>query len=138
VALGAGSVANRANTVSVGSAGNLRQITNVAAGVLGTDAVNVNQLNNAFNILSSSIASVRAEERGGIAAATAMANAPTPTRPGGTTFAMNGSIFEGTAGFGFAMNHRLAWTTVPVYITAGYGNGGGHYQAGRAGLAFEW
>ncbi|MGF7130393.1 autotransporter adhesin [Paraburkholderia sp. EB58] len=45
VALGQGSVADRANTVSVGSAGSERQITNVAAGVEGTDAVNVNQLN---------------------------------------------------------------------------------------------
>uniref|UniRef100_UPI002AB765CA YadA family autotransporter adhesin n=1 Tax=Paraburkholderia sp. J7 TaxID=2805438 RepID=UPI002AB765CA len=49
VALGAGSVADRDNTVSVGSAGNERQITNVAAGTQGTDAVNVNQLNDAVN-----------------------------------------------------------------------------------------
>ncbi|WP_321912244.1 YadA family autotransporter adhesin, partial [Paraburkholderia sp. J11-2] len=49
VALGAGSVANRANTVSVGSAGNERQITNVAAGTAGTDAVNVDQLNDAVS-----------------------------------------------------------------------------------------
>ncbi|MCP3707521.1 YadA-like family protein [Paraburkholderia sp. CNPSo 3274] len=47
VALGAGSVADRANTVSVGSAGSERQITNVAAGTAGTDAVNVDQLNDA-------------------------------------------------------------------------------------------
>ncbi|MFM0518068.1 MULTISPECIES: YadA family autotransporter adhesin [Caballeronia] len=45
VALGANSVADRANTVSVGAAGSERQITNVAAGTQGTDAVNVNQLN---------------------------------------------------------------------------------------------
>ncbi|KDR36667.1 hypothetical protein BG57_17485 [Caballeronia grimmiae] len=45
VALGADSVADRANTVSVGSSGNERQITNVAAGTQGTDAVNVDQLN---------------------------------------------------------------------------------------------
>lgn len=38
-------MADRANTVSVGSAGNERAITNVAAGTAGTDAVNVNQLN---------------------------------------------------------------------------------------------
>jgi autotransporter adhesin len=37
-------VADRANTVSVGSAGNERQITNVAAGTQATDAVNVAQL----------------------------------------------------------------------------------------------
>lgn len=44
VALGAGSIADRANTVSVGSAGNERQITNVADGVAPTDAVNRRQL----------------------------------------------------------------------------------------------
>lgn len=45
VALGAGSLADRENTVSVGRTGGERQITNVAAGVQGTDAVNVSQLN---------------------------------------------------------------------------------------------
>ena len=44
VALGAGSVADRANAVSVGSAGANRQIINVAAGTADTDAVNVSQL----------------------------------------------------------------------------------------------
>ena len=47
MALGAGSVANVANTVSVGSAGNERKIVNVAAGTLAagsTDAVNGGQL----------------------------------------------------------------------------------------------
>lgn len=60
VALGSGSLANRTNsaselftgtalrptigTVSVGSAGNERQITNVAGGTAATDAVNVRQL----------------------------------------------------------------------------------------------
>lgn len=44
MALGSFSVADRANTVSVGSAGAERQITNVAAGTQGTDAVNVNQM----------------------------------------------------------------------------------------------
>ena len=47
VALGAGSVANRANAVSVGSAGANRQIINVAAGEVSsasTDAINGSQL----------------------------------------------------------------------------------------------
>ena len=46
VALGQGSVSNRANSVSVGNSatGMTRQITNVAAGTQGTDAVNLNQL----------------------------------------------------------------------------------------------
>ncbi|EAW0946442.1 YadA-like family protein [Salmonella enterica] len=44
VALGTNSVADEANTVSVGSSPQQRRITNVAAGVNNTDAVNVAQL----------------------------------------------------------------------------------------------
>ncbi|EIE3135586.1 YadA-like family protein [Escherichia coli] len=44
VALGTGSVANEENSISVGSSTNQRRITNVAAGVNATDAVNVSQL----------------------------------------------------------------------------------------------
>lgn len=47
VALGFGSVADRGNAVSVGNAKLNRQITNVAAGVEDTDAVNVSQLKKA-------------------------------------------------------------------------------------------
>ena len=41
-------MADRGDTVSVGSAGNERQIVNVAAGSQETDAVNVAQLNSAI------------------------------------------------------------------------------------------
>ncbi|MGF6856045.1 autotransporter adhesin [Paraburkholderia sp. CI3] len=44
MALGAGSIADRANTVSVGSATAKRQITNVAAGTQDSDGVVVSQL----------------------------------------------------------------------------------------------
>ncbi|MFC0399667.1 ESPR-type extended signal peptide-containing protein [Paraburkholderia rhizosphaerae] len=44
VALGSGALANRANTVSVGAAGAERQVVNVAAGTVDTDAVNLKQL----------------------------------------------------------------------------------------------
>lgn len=47
IALGAGSVADRDNAVSVGSKGTERQIINVKAGVEDTDAVNVSQLKEA-------------------------------------------------------------------------------------------
>lgn len=49
IALGQNSVASRPNTVSVGSPGSERTISNVAPGVYGTDAVNMNQLQNAIN-----------------------------------------------------------------------------------------
>ena len=44
VAIGFGSMATEANTVSVGAVGEERRITNVAAGINDTDAVNVAQL----------------------------------------------------------------------------------------------
>ncbi|WP_337243465.1 ESPR-type extended signal peptide-containing protein [Luteimonas sp. gir] len=44
VALGAGAIADRSNTVSIGRNGAERQITNVAAGTQATDAVNLSQL----------------------------------------------------------------------------------------------
>jgi len=47
VALGQGSVADADNTVSVGSAATQRRIVNVSAGKVGTDAVNVDQLDDA-------------------------------------------------------------------------------------------
>jgi hypothetical protein len=81
---------------------------------------------------------VNNEARRGIAATAAMAYAPTPTGPGRTTFAINGSVYESTGGVGVAFQHRFAGTRIPVYFSGGYGNGGGHEHVGRAGLAFEW
>jgi autotransporter adhesin len=47
VALGYESIATRANTVSVGKEGAERQLTNLAAGTVDTDAVNLKQMNTA-------------------------------------------------------------------------------------------
>src|SRR5690606_27014684 len=44
VALGQGSVADQASTVSVGSAGNERRVVNLAEGTAATDAVNLGQM----------------------------------------------------------------------------------------------
>ena len=78
------------------------------------------------------------EARRGIAATAAMAYAPTPTAPGRTTFAVNGSVYQDTGGVGVAFQHRFAGTSIPVYFSGAYGNGGGREHVGRAGLAFEW
>ncbi|MEG3194138.1 hypothetical protein SNE32_18095, partial [Lysobacter sp. D1-1-M9] len=51
VALGAGSIALRDDSVSVGLAGSERQITNLAAGTMATDAVNFGQLSNVASVL---------------------------------------------------------------------------------------
>src|SRR5262249_9156227 len=90
VALGQGSIATQPQTVSVGIPGGERRITNVAPGIFNTDAVNVTQLTTAVAGLQQQITAVQQEERRGIAAVTAAAQAPTPTAPGRTTVAVNG------------------------------------------------
>ncbi|RAR61803.1 trimeric autotransporter adhesin [Paraburkholderia unamae] len=53
VALGSSSVADRMNSISVGSANRQRQIIYVAKGTAGTDAVNVSQLTDAVSAFGS-------------------------------------------------------------------------------------
>ena len=84
VALGTGSTdGGRANTVSVGAVGAERTISNVAAGVLPTDAVNVSQLSGVSNTFNSKISRLDRDLSGGIAAAAALMNV-TPYVPGAT------------------------------------------------------
>lgn len=82
VALGSNSVASEANTVSVGSMGNERRITNVAPGVNGTDAVNVDQLNNLKGDVTNLINSSSNLASAGTAAAMAAATIPQSILPG--------------------------------------------------------
>ncbi|WP_244164169.1 YadA-like family protein [Caballeronia sordidicola] len=94
VALGANSVADEANTVSVGSAGNERRVTNVAPGVNGTDATNVNQLNALRNDVNSSMTSLQRAAFGGVAAAMAMPNLM-PSSPGKTVVGAGVANYKG-------------------------------------------
>nr|WP_254597687.1 YadA-like family protein [Burkholderia lata] len=61
VAIGSGSIATLNNTISVGSAGNERQITNVAAGMADTDAVNVRQMHDRFATTDAAINATKAD-----------------------------------------------------------------------------
>ena len=60
MALGQGSIADEENTLSVGSDGSERRITNVAAGVNDTDAVNMSQLNAVQNQVSTNASNIAA------------------------------------------------------------------------------
>lgn len=80
VALGFGSIADRSNTVSVGSAGAERQIANVAAATTDTDAVNFSQLRNT--------AATVAEALGGGATGDALGQVSLPT------YALDGASFN--------------------------------------------
>ncbi|QCP55019.1 hemagglutinin [Trinickia violacea] len=112
VALGANSVATAPNTVSIGSTGNERTLSNVAAGVNGTDAVNVNQLNAGVSSAVSQsnqytdqqVSSLRRDMNSGAAAAMAVAGLPQPAGPGKSVLAVAGSTWQGQQGLAFGVS----------------------------------
>jgi hypothetical protein len=108
--------------------------TNTAAGLGLATTSQIAAINGQLVNLQSQIG----ELRFGIAAAAAAAYVPTPSGPGRTTFAVNGSLFDTTGGVGFAFAHRFANTSIPVYFSGAYGNGGGREHVGRVGFAWEW
>ncbi|WP_244814309.1 YadA family autotransporter adhesin [Caballeronia sp. Lep1P3] len=101
VALGSGSVADEDNTVSIGSAGNERRLTNVAPGVKGTDAVNMNQL----NAVQSNVNTVARQAFAGVASAMAMPNL-TPSQPGKTVVAAGVANYKGYTAIGLGGTYR--------------------------------
>jgi autotransporter adhesin len=114
VAIGQGSVASLANTVSVGSPGNERRITNVAAGIAPTDAVNMNQFNNLatgvqgqIGTLQSEISVNQTEARAGVALAMASAGLQYDTRPGKVSVAAAVGNFKGQTGLASGLGYAL-------------------------------
>jgi autotransporter adhesin len=133
-----------ANTVSVGAPGGERRITNVAAGINQTDAVNVSQLQTfaagfqtQIGGLQSQITANNIEARRGIAAAAALSPAIMPTAPGKTNVSINGGFFQGESGVGIGVSHRLN-VPMPVMLYGSYANAGGDGHIGRVGGAFEF
>ncbi len=121
VALGSGSVADRDNTVSVGALGQERQITNVAAGTAPTDAVNVQQMQDA-------VRSSRRDAMGGVAAAMAVAGLPQSTLPGRTFVAIAGSSYGGEEGSALGVSYMSRggkWTVKASVDTSTRGEVGG-------------
>jgi autotransporter adhesin len=153
VAIGAGSSdGGQSNVVSVGSVGAERRITNVAPGINGTDAVNVNQLTAAMaSTLASAnaytnqqianvnfdLGQLRNHVNQGVAAAMAMADAPFPSAPGRTSYTANTAIYYGKVAFSASLSHRLN-TDSPFAITGAVTYGGGNGVGGRAGVAGEF
>ncbi|PVX83176.1 ESPR-type extended signal peptide-containing protein [Paraburkholderia unamae] len=146
VAIGANSIANRANAVSVGAEGAERQIVNVAAGTSGTDAVNLNQLNNAitqqsnaFNQqitgLQNSINTVSKNAYAGVAAAMAMPNL-TPSGPGRTVVAAGGGYYMGGSAAAVGVTYRsvnMHWLVNGGVSVTSTGN-----TAARAQVGYEF
>jgi len=95
VAIGNGSVANEANTVSVGDVGSERRITNVAPAVNDTDAVNLSQLKSAIGNVYNDMHNYNKEHRAGIATAMAIGDLPQSFIPGKSMFVMGTSYYKG-------------------------------------------
>nr|WP_274389322.1 YadA-like family protein [Paraburkholderia tagetis] len=146
VAIGANSIANRDNAVSVGAEGSERQIVNVAAGTSGTDAVNLNQLNNAMTQqsnafgqqignLQNSINTVSKNAYAGVAAAMAMPNL-TPSGPGRAVVAAGGGYYMGGSAAAVGVTYRstnMHWLVNGGVSVTSTGN-----TAARAQVGYEF
>jgi trimeric autotransporter adhesin len=144
VALGQGSVADRANAVSVGAVGSERQITNVAPGVQGTDAVNVNQLNSgvssavgqANSYTDDQIRSARRDSYGGTASALAAAGLPQAVLPGRGMVAIAGGTYAGQSAVALGVS-QLSETGKWVYKVQGTSDSRGQFGA-SVGAGMHW
>jgi hypothetical protein len=88
-----------------GSAGNERRITNVAAGISPTDAVNVGQLTGQIGGLQTQINDNRWEARGGIALALASGGLRFDDRPGKLSVAGSYGNFKGVSGLAVGLGY---------------------------------
>jgi autotransporter adhesin len=127
VAVGAGSVASQANTVSFGRPGAERRLTNVAPGILPTDAPNMAQMAQLNADIRNDMKDIKRGANQGVAAATAMLTAIRTPDPGKTTISLGGGYYGGQAATALAMAHRnrsgrfqaTASVGVPVSIVSG-------------------
>jgi autotransporter adhesin len=160
VALGAGSTNTSNNQVAVGG----RTVTGVAAGALtaaSTDAVNGAQLytmnqemaantaaiaamNSSWSALQTDIGTLydlrkqdRRDMRQGVASAVAIANAPMPSQPGRTSYAVNGATFRGEYAVGGSVNYRLN-TSSPMAVGFGFSYAGNKNNSARIGVSGEF
>jgi autotransporter adhesin len=133
------------NSVKMGGDGATGPATvhNVAEGVAGTDAVNVNQLNGATSKLNSRIDDladrVNANTRmlsGGIAASAAMA-VVTPVEPG--RYHVSGAVagYNGQAGIGVNLLKRSDNGQTTLHAGVGWGSGGSKAIV-RVGFGFSF
>ncbi|SAL52437.1 YadA domain-containing protein [Caballeronia humi] len=127
VALGAHSVADQPNTVSIGSDGNERRLTNVAPGINGTDAVNMNQL-------QSGMGEVARNGYSGVAAATALSMIPEVDADKTLSVGFGYGSYKGYSAGAFGGTARV---TKNLKLRAGAGWGSGGKTVGTGG-SYQW
>lgn len=141
------SVTSTEGAVSVGSAGNERQITNVAGGTADTDAVNVRQLdaavtqsnidtNNRINALQSDISSVKYDSNAGTASAMAMASLPQSVIPGKVMVAAGLASYQGQSAMSIGVSN---FSENGRWVVKFNGSANTRGNAGAAvGVGFHW
>ncbi|MDO9280794.1 MAG: YadA-like family protein [Methylotenera sp.] len=146
VAIGNASTTSSANTVSVGATGSERRITNVAAGIDSTDAVNMSQLNAALNgqgagtlaaantYTDQQIKQLRSQAYSGIAQAAAIIPLA-PNGAGGTTINVGFASYGGEQAGGVALAHQWGER---VNLNAGLGFSGSGTNLVRVGAGFHF
>ncbi|WP_124427089.1 YadA-like family protein [Pseudomonas orientalis] len=147
VALGTNTVADRADSVSVGQAGAERQITHLAAGTAGTDAVNLGQMskglaeanaltNQVYNTLHRDIKNLDDKLSAGVAGAMAMAALPQPYAPGASMTAAGVSGYRGQSALAVGMSHI---SDNGRWVSKLQGNTNTQGEVGlSAGVGYQW
>ncbi|HGJ5900004.1 YadA family autotransporter adhesin [Arsenophonus apicola] len=140
VALGHGAIAYRDNSLSVGSVGNERQITNVAAGKSRTDAVNVGQVNDAFQNLGKSIEKkvnhINKKLTSGVASAMAMSGIPQAYLPDSNLVGLSASTYNGQSAIAIGVSKTSENGKWMLKI-----NGSGNTQSdfgAVVGVGYQW
>ena len=110
-------------------------ISNVAAGVRPTDAVNVSQLNNAVGSVYGRIDSVEKHANAGIAQSLAAANMPTASQPGEGMLSISGGVYRGEQGYAIGYS-QLSENGRWVIRATGSGNSRNHF-GGAVGVGFK-
>ena len=136
VALGKGSVANEANTVSVGSQGNERRVTNVADPIRSTDAANKQYVDRSVGAVRSELNKTDKKLRGGIAGATAIANIPQVTKPGGLVLGLGVGNYRGQSAVAVGYS-RASDNNRVIFKVSGAVTTQGDYNVG-AGVGYQW
>ena len=132
VALGNGSVASEDYTVSVGSAGNERRITNVQSPRHATDAANKAYVDS----IRDEWKSADKKLRGGIAAATAIANLPQANGSSNSMLSLAVGNYRGQNAFAIGYSKVSDNNRVTLKIS-GSASTAGDYNVG-AGIGFQW
>ncbi len=105
LSIGGGSTdGGRDNTVSVGAPGHERTISNVANPVKGTDAVNLNYLNNRLADVYGEMKNIKDEGRAGSASAIAIGGILQATIPGKNVVSISGGNYENQNAVAFGVS----------------------------------